>query len=150
RAERLNIGISEFGNESELNPDASNLPRVLFNLFGESPGRYQKFISHVSTIFPNIKYISVAGGRQSGTLEIRVWMNDLERSDLSVSLSECGTGVGQVLAILYVVMTIGAGTVVVDEPNSFLHPGASRKLIRILQEYDRHQYIISTHSPEVI
>jgi len=46
-----------------------------------------------------------------------------------VPLSESGTGVGQVLAILYVVFTSEyPRTIVIDEPQSFLHPGAVRKL----------------------
>jgi len=41
-------------------------------------------------------------------------------------------------------------TIIIDEPQSFLHPGAVRKLIEILKEYPQHQFIISTHSPTVI
>jgi hypothetical protein len=41
---------------------------------------------------------------------------------------------------------------IIDEPQSFLHPGAVRKLIEILKHYERarHQYVITTHSPTVI
>jgi hypothetical protein len=38
----------------------------------------------------------------------------------------------------------------VDEPQSFLHPGAVRKLIEVLKRYPQHQYIFATHSPAVI
>jgi predicted ATPase len=41
-------------------------------------------------------------------------------------------------------------TLAIDEPGSFLHLGAARKLIEILMRYPHHQYIISTHSPEII
>jgi hypothetical protein len=62
-----------------------------------------------------------------------------------------GTGIGQVLAILYVVLTADYPQVIlIDEPQSFLHPGATRKLIDILKDYSQHQYIVATHSPEVI
>ena len=37
----------------------------------------------------------------------------------------------------------------IDEPNSFLHPGAAKKLLAILKELN-HQYIITTHSVEII
>jgi predicted ATP-dependent endonuclease of OLD family len=40
--------------------------------------------------------------------------------------------------------------IAIDEPNSFLHPDAARTLIRILKQHPQHQYIITTHSPEVI
>ena len=72
------------------------------------------------------------------------------RDDLPHSLSECGTGVGQVLAILYVVMRSTGDVICIDEPNSFLHPGAAKALVEILNEQQEHQYIIGTHSPEVI
>ena len=62
-----------------------------------------------------------------------------------------GTGIGQVLAILYVVITADhARTIIIDEPQSFLHPGAVRKLIEILKQHRHHQYIITTHSPTVV
>jgi len=41
-------------------------------------------------------------------------------------------------------------TIIVDELQSFLHPGAVRKLIDVLKQYPQHQYIFATHSPAVI
>lgn len=82
-----------------------------------------------------------------------IWTVDpsTERDDLAVPLTESGTGISQVLAILYVVLTSNFPRVfVIDEPQSFLHPGALRKLIGILKRYPEHQYIIATHSPAVI
>jgi predicted ATP-dependent endonuclease of OLD family len=38
----------------------------------------------------------------------------------------------------------------IDEPQSFLHPGAVRKLLEVLKQYPQHQYIIATHSPTII
>lgn len=40
--------------------------------------------------------------------------------------------------------------IVIDEPQSYLHPGAAKKLIEILQEFPQHQYFIATHSAEII
>jgi hypothetical protein len=37
--------------------------------------------------------------------------------------------------------------ILIDEPQSFLHPGAVRKLFEILNTYSQHQYIVTTHSP---
>ena len=55
------------------------------------------------------------------------------------------------LAILYLVLTSDhPQTIIVDEPQSFLHPGAVRKLIEVLKGYPKHQYIFATHSPTVI
>jgi hypothetical protein len=70
---------------------------------------------------------------------------------LAIPLNECGSGVGQVLAILYLVLTSDhPQVIIIDEPQSFLHPGAVRKLIEVLKKYPQHQYIFATHSPAVI
>jgi predicted ATPase len=153
KAERLNVSHSSHGSNAILNSDASNLPEVLNILQGDIV-RFERYNSYVRRIFPQIHQITTRPfTRQENRIEIVVWNEDikLERSDLVVPLAECGTGVGQVLALLYVLLTSDVPKVIIiDEPNSFLHPGASRKLIEILKEHPQHQYIISTHSPSTI
>jgi hypothetical protein len=57
----------------------------------------------------------------------------------------------QVVAILYLVLTSDHPQVlIIDEPQTFLHPGALRKLIEELKQHPHHQYIFATHSPTVI
>jgi len=41
-------------------------------------------------------------------------------------------------------------TIVIDEPSSFLHVGAAKKLIQILKRFSQHQYVISTHTADLI
>jgi energy-coupling factor transporter ATP-binding protein EcfA2 len=56
--------------------------------------------------------------------------------------------VGQVLAILYATAFSAEPQIIaVDEPQSFLHPGAVRALLEILREHSHHQFLITTHSP---
>ncbi|MGF6726719.1 hypothetical protein P3T43_006109 [Paraburkholderia sp. GAS41] len=151
RAERLNVGACKVGHTPVLQPNASNLAAVL-NVFSSSNRhRYERFMSHVRTIFPHITDITavpVAGDR----IEVNVWTipPDSERSDLAVPLQESGTGIGQVLAILYVVINSDPSLILIDEPQSFLHPGAIRKLLEILGGYTQHQYVITTHSSSLI
>ena len=154
RAERLNLGMHGIGANSTLQPDARNLPEVLHLLQTRNPHRFLKYNEIVRKIFPSIYQISIrphpSGG---GNLEIVTWTEDprSQRDDLAIELTESGTGVGQVLAILYVAMNSNfPRTIIIDEPNSFLHPGASRKLLEVLREFPQHQFILSTHSPEII
>jgi AAA domain, putative AbiEii toxin, Type IV TA system len=82
-----------------------------------------------------------------------VWTADpsSQRLDLTVPLAQCGTGIGQVLAILYVaVLSTSSQILIIDEPQSFLHPGAIRKPTQVLKSYSKHQYIVATHSPTVV
>lgn len=150
-AERLNVGASAHGSNAELAADARNLAEVL-NIMQANPMRFSDYARLVTKVFPTVKKVAV---RPSGPqqVEIMIWQHDpaSERDDLAMPLSKCGTGVGQVLAMLYVAKTSERPrTIIIDEPNSFLHPGAARALIAILREFRQHQYIISTHSPEVI
>jgi uncharacterized protein with GYD domain len=153
-AERFSVGASAYGASPGLLPDARNLPEVLSVLQG-NPSRFQEYSSLVSEIFPTIRAVSVKPTtlNSSHPLEVLVWQIDpaLQRDDLATSLNRSGTGVGQVLAMLYVVKTSDQPrTIIIDEPGSFLHPGAARALIGILRKFPQHQYIIATHSPEII
>ena len=153
RAERLNVSQSSFGTQTVLSSNASNLAEVLHNLQSINPTRFRRFNQHVSTIFPEIKWVTIPSGPENNQVQILIWSidPDTERADLAIPLSESGTGIGQVLAMLYVVLTADyPRTIIIDEPQSFLNPGAVRKLIEILKQYTQHQFIITTHSPEVV
>lgn len=90
-----------------------------------------------------------------GRVRVNTWPTDpvQERRDLSIPFAGCGTGIRQVLSIPYIAMEANSPQILlIDEPQSFLHPGALRKLIDVLKYEQRHnhQYIVSTHSPQLI
>jgi predicted ATPase len=151
KAERLNIGKCASGKNKTLSADAGNLPEVLFNL-NANPHQFREYESLVRRVFPLVETITVRpfDGTQ---VEIRVWQlpRESRRDDLAFPLDQCGTGIGQVMAILYVVVSSADPQIIlIDEPNSFLHPGAARALVQVLREFSHHQYIIATHAPEVL
>jgi len=149
KAERTNIDNSTIDGKAELLPNAQNLAPALHQLSTTSRIRFDRIVSHLKTIFPHITQISIPP-IDGPKAHIKVWTipEDLDRSDLAIPLSESGTGIGQVLAMLYVaVNSDGPRTIIIDEPQSFLHPGAVRKLMEIFRLNPIHQYIISTHSP---
>ncbi|WP_434384870.1 AAA family ATPase [Melittangium boletus] len=88
RAERLNIGLSLFGDSRELKPDASNLPEVLSNL-QSNPTRFQRYNQFVKRVLPQVESVTVRA-KGDKNVEIIVWSYrlDLEREDLAVPLSE--------------------------------------------------------------
>ena len=140
----------------QLMQDASNLAAVLYTLQGESGDLFSSMINHVRGIFPTVGNITVGpvapNSGDAARVEIFVWPTKArERPQLRSPLAECGTGVAQVIAILTAVMTCENAVIIIDEINTFLHPAAVKALLRILQtEYGHHQYIIASHSPEVI
>jgi predicted ATPase len=126
KAERLNIGKVAAVEATVLEPNGANLAAVLGTMQANHL-RFARYNEHVREVFPTINQVSVFMiGNQ---FEVRLWSADpaTERDDLAIPLQESGTGVGQVLAILYVAMTVSSGVIVIDEPNSFLHPGAAKK-----------------------
>jgi ABC-type cobalamin/Fe3+-siderophores transport system ATPase subunit len=154
RAERLSLGESPLDAERELKPNAANLATALLHLSTSRHSSFQYFVYLVREVFPHITDV-VAESKPSNAniAHIKIWTHDitLERDDLATLLSDSGTGIGQVLAILFVLVTAETPRIIViDEPNSFLHPGAAKKLIGILKQHKQHQYIISTHSPDII
>jgi predicted ATPase len=150
KAERFNLARRQFGGSNILLSDASNLPEVLNRLQGNRE-RFALFVRLVRSVLPQVRDVTVLPADAGGQVEIRVWTSNLDRVDLTKPLDACGTGIGQVLAILYVaVNSPHPGVILIDEPQSFLHPGAARKLMQILRDYPQHQYICSTHSAALI
>ncbi|MEL0589137.1 MAG: AAA family ATPase [Planktothrix rubescens PR222] len=158
-SERFHIGSCSIGTNSKLEPNASNLAEVINQLQGRGNRNiYQKFNYYINIIFPDIKSVSAELNPKTSTkddeYEILVWSPEADQEDIkdfALPLSQCGTGVSQVFAILYVVITTSESQVIIiDEPQSFLHPSAAKKLIEILKEFPQHQYFIATHSPQII
>jgi hypothetical protein len=152
RAERFNVSECRIGPSEVLAPDAHNLPDTLHLLQTKNPARFKRYVGAVRKVFPDIHEITIMP-IASEMVRINLWFVDpmTERSDLAVPLADCGTGISQVLAILYVVLNCDEPhTIIIDEPQSFLHPGAIRKLIEILKGYPQHQFILTTHSPTVV
>ena len=151
-AERLNVGVSPFGNVRRLSHNADNLPAFLHTLMGERGSINDRLKDHLRAIFPTFGNLTIRSNLANGLAEILIWPTTaMEQPELAFPLSESGTGLGQVIAILSVVMTTTESVIIIDEINSFLHPGAVKALLKLFQtEYSQHQYIISTHSPEVL
>lgn len=152
QAERPNIGPASMEPSSELAPNASNLAQVLHYLRNTNEEGFARYRRAVRSVFPQIQQITTVP-LTNNQAQIYIWHlpAETERSDLAVTLPNSGTGVGQVLAMLYVVLTSRhPRTIIIDEPQSFLHPGAVRKLFEVLAQYPQHQYIITTHSPTAV
>jgi len=151
KAERFIEPTSPFGTSRILTPNASNLSEVL-GMLQSNPSRFAEYNQSVRQVLPGVKWVSVQP-LSDRNQRILIWKFDpAEKVEhLTFSLDQCGTGVGQILAMLYVVLNSEyPRTIIIDEPQSFLHPGAIRKLIEILKQNPQHQYIIATHSPTII
>ena len=151
-AQRMPTGEAPHGRAERLTPTADNLPNVLHTLLNERRDIFIQLVQHLQEIFPTVANLSVPTTRGRNLLEVRVWpTEEMKELELSFPLKSSGTGVAQVIAILTAIITNKNSVVIIDEINNFLHPAAVKALLRIIQStYLHHQYIISTHAPEVI
>lgn len=136
----------------KLDPNCNALPFCLNYLQTHDSYRHRILVNWVQRVFPNVKWVGAVP--TNGQFEIRCYPNapEVQRPDLYYSLSKMGSGIGNVIAILYIVVTSQKPRVIViDEPNTFLHPKALRELLSILEiEGKEHQYIMTTHSADVL
>lgn len=152
-AERMTIGEAPNGYHPRLAANAGNLPNVLLSLNGERGDVFQRLVGHLREIFPTVGNLSIRPKpTQNNVIEVLVWPTEtMQQAELSFPLLSSGTGVAQVVALLTAITTMDSAVITIDEINSFLHSAAVKALLRILQtHYAHHQYIISTHAPEVI
>lgn len=70
----------------------------------------------------------------------------------TIGLSKCGAGVGHVLALIYVAFYEKNRTLLIDEPQAYLHPRACRELVRVFQDlkHHGHRFVIATHSTAML
>jgi hypothetical protein len=143
-------GLSE-----ELAPDARNLAEVIANLQSK-PYLFRQLNRDLHYVLPQIfevaaRSVSIQEQPYGLSREVRVFEEEAKSEDEGIALGDSGTGVAQVLAMLYVLTaSTHPRVIVIDEPQSFLHPGAIRKLFEVFTLHPQHQYIISTHVPGVI
>ncbi len=151
--ERNKIGEHEFGLDIVLKPDFSNLPIVIHNLIASNKAKFNRYLQIINDIFPDIKEITAPTSGKTN-VQVKIWNIDrsTERDDLAIPLRKSGKGIFQILALIFLVFsTESPHVILIDEPQSSIHPGGIRKLFSILrQKYSHHQYIVSTHSPVVI
>lgn len=140
------------GGDGTLDREATSLPFCINHLQSNDSHGHRILCSLLNRIFPSVKWIEAPNS--GGTFRLRCLPCDpsMRRDDLAIPIAKMGTGVGNVIAMLYVVLTAREPQVIaIDEPNAFLHPRALRELLAILEsEGSQHQYVMTAHSPDVI
>lgn len=133
-----------------LKSDASNLVNALKTLKCNQPELFREYLARLRQVIPSIGDLAFEYDSEQVMLKVLEYTSGILDSESGIPLADCGTGVGRVLAIIYQVVTMPCPSVMlIDEPQAYLHAGALRRLLNVLEEYD-HQYIIATHSPTAI
>ena len=135
----------------DIGSNGSNLATALAQRQQNQP-KYKAYLSLVQRVIPDLEWISAETSNNEARL--LSWLEPPgERSgEQRMSISECGAGVGHVLAMIYVAFYERNRTLLIDEPQAYLHPKACRELIRVFQDLRQHghQFVIATHSTAML
>lgn len=152
-SERLVQHIYGHQGTGDLLPNGANLAYCINFLQSGNPDLAKELDRLLHRVFPTIHWVG-SQGNGSNQFELKVHTNPshLKRSDLAIPINRVGTGVYNALAMLYVALTAQTQRfLLLEEPNSFLHPRALRELLAILAEIgSKHQFFITTHSSDVL
>jgi hypothetical protein len=128
-----------------LDPLGTNLSAVLLYLATDRSRLFEQLRGLIAEIVPDIGRLEV---RTSGG-QLRVVV---ENAAGDLNLKDLGTGVEQLLMTLTVgLMEAPPFTLVIEEPETNLHPAAQRALLGLLQAWSAdRQVIVATHSPVML
>lgn len=136
--------------QDELHPDGRNLTEMLFTLNSNDIRRFTAIETFLREAFPDIERVTIPVGDDAqganGELAILYYGRDSP-----IPLSQSGSGVEQMLVLITLVLTAPEDSLIlIDEPQAYLHPHAERSLLRLLEAHPRHQYVIATHSHQLL
>jgi predicted ATPase len=137
--------VTSTENHDYLQPTGANLGNYLQWLRGNREQHWQRIRETMTALVPDV-----------GTLQIRAELNraevGFEAPGLGfVNIKDAGTGVEQLLLTIAVGQTTAANMLIVEEPETNLHPGAQRQLMKHLVDWSHHRpVLIATHSPIVM
>ncbi len=125
-----------------LSEGGSELAQFLHTLHSNEQKKFEKIQSFVIGVFAQFESVNT----RSRSNQVQLTLT-LKGTETEVPLDRCGTGVEQMLTLATQVVTSKPGTLILlDEPHSFLHPDAERKLMQFLSEHQDKQFVIATHS----
>ena len=128
--------------------DANNVFRNVLNLLYRDPENWHRFIEDFQLIFPNMDINIEFNPDRDEFIEATI-----EIGGRKLPIDAAGTGVLQAIQILSYVNAYKPKLLLLDEPDSHLHPNNQRKLVNMLIKLADNrdfQIILSTHSRHII
>lgn len=126
--------------------DSNTVFRNVINLLSKEHSKWERFLLDLKNIFPEIELDVKADPNTNGFIDIKFRLNE---TDPLLPIDLAGTGVLQAIQIAAYVDYFQPALLLLDEPDSHLHPDNQRSLATLLISLsDRTEttIIISTHS----
>ena len=135
-----------------LLPDGANAASVLERIESQRRDDFERLSSFLEVIVPNTRGISVNRYGKNLSLEITQACGEGAPKALKFEGFDISAGTLRAIGLLAAVFQRPAPTlIVVEEPESTIHPGALGAVLDLLREAsERMQVIVTTHSPELL
>lgn len=128
--------------------DANNVFRNVLWLLRQNEGQWAKFLGDFQKVFPGRTIEVSFNGDADEHIKCEVVIGYLR-----LPIDSAGTGVLQAIQILAYIHLYGPKLLILDEPDSHLHPDNQRRLIRLiseLAELNNFQVVLSSHSRHIL
>lgn len=133
-----------------LSADGSNAASVLKQIHKANPPLYEKVVQSLASIVSEIKNVRPKDLDRFITLEFEETISSRNTAQFEArSMSE---GTLRALAVLLAIYAMEpSATIILEEPERAIHPGAAAVLAEAIQEAgQRTQILVTTHSPDLI
>ncbi|WP_434635059.1 AAA family ATPase [Chromobacterium sp. CV08] len=124
--------------------DSNNVFRNILLLLSEDADAWVDFQGMLGEIFPDVEVNVSFDPDVDEHIDVKIQV-----ADALLPIDSCGTGILQVIQIISYYCLYKPSLLILDEPDSHLHPNNQRVLAKLLMElayFDDCQIIISTHS----
>lgn len=147
---RVELVDRQITTQTHIAPDGSNLTDVLHFLRSNRPDQFLALEEFIKGAFPNVKQLTVL--LDENQIEIHGSPALLYHNrPTPVPLRRCGSGIEQMLVLgVAVLAAYDDSLILIDEPQAYLHPHAERSLLELLDSHADQQFIIATHSHQLL
>ena len=135
---------------ARLRSDGGNTASVLREIKRKSPDDWRRVVELLESIVP--KTVGVQPKKHGNKLTLEFTQEWTESKRVKFEAFNMSDGTLRALALLTAVFQQSAPTVlVVEEPESTIHPGALGSILDVLRHAGRFmQVIVTTHSPDIL
>jgi AAA15 family ATPase/GTPase len=128
--------------------DANSVFRNILLLLSTNTSKWNDFTKRFQAIFSEYSIKVLFDKNYDEQIHVRV-----TKGDVSLPIDACGTGILQSIQILAYYYLYKPKLLILDEPDSHLHPNNQRLLARLLRKLNEEtecQIVISTHSRHLL
>ena len=128
--------------------DANSVFRNILLLLSKSESKWADFTEKFQAIFSEYSITVKFNKNYDEQIHVRV-----TKGDVNLPIDACGTGILQSIQILAYYYLYKPKLLILDEPDSHLHPNNQRQLARLLRKLNEEtecQIVISTHSRHLL